>query len=199
MAVSLFSTLEDLEAALGGLESKRILVRCDFNVPIKGGGIADDMRIRAALPTLLWLLERGASVVIGTHFGRPEGKFDERYSTKLLKPRVEELAPGVELLENLRFNAGEVANDQEFVDFLIGGAGGQAFDGYVNDAFGVSHRAHASVVGPPNQLPSAAGRLLEKEIEVLDNLRSSPKRPFVAVLGGAKVSDKLGVIDAFSM
>ena len=126
MAVSLFSTLEDLEAALGGLESKRILVRCDFNVPIKDGGIADDMRIRAALPTLLWLLERGASVVIGTHFGRPEGKYDERYSTQLLKPRVEELAPGVELLENLRFNAGEVANDQEFVDFLIGGAGGQA-------------------------------------------------------------------------
>lgn len=196
MAVSLFSTLEDLEAALGGLESKRILVRCDFNVPIKDGGIADDMRIRAALPTLLWLLERGASVVIGTHFGRPEGKYDERYSTQLLKPRVEELAPGVELLENLRFNAGEVANDQEFVDFLIGGAGGQAFDGYVNDAFGVSHRAHASVVGPPKQLPSAAGRLLEKEIEVLGNLRSSPKRPFVAVLGGAKVSDKLGVIEA---
>ena len=196
MAVSLFSTLEDLEAALGGLESKRILVRCDFNVPIKDGGIADDMRIRAALPTLLWLLERGASVVIGTHFGRPEGKYDERYSTQLLKPRVEELAPGVQLLENLRFNAGEVANDQEFVDFLIGGAGGQAFDGYVNDAFGVSHRAHASVVGPPKQLPSAAGRLLEKEIEVLGNLRSSPKRPFVAVLGGAKVSDKLGVIEA---
>jgi phosphoglycerate kinase len=196
VAVSLFSTLEDLETELGGLESKRILVRCDFNVPIKDGGIADDMRIRAALPTLLWLLERGASVVIGTHFGRPEGKFDERYSTKLLKPRVEELAPGVELLENLRFNAGEVANDQDFVNFLIGGAGGQAFDGYVNDAFGVSHRAHASVVGPPNQLPSAAGRLLEKEIEVLDNLRSSPKRPFVAVLGGAKVSDKLGVIEA---
>ena len=196
MAVSLFSTLEDLEAELGGLESKRILVRCDFNVPIKDGGIADDMRIRAALPTLLWLLERGASVVIGTHFGRPEGKYDERYSTQLLKPRVEELAPGVELLENLRFNAGEVANDQEFVDFLIGGAGGQAFDGYVNDAFGVSHRAHASVVGPPKQLPSAAGRLLEKEIEVLGNLRSSPKRPFVAVLGGAKVSDKLGVIEA---
>ncbi len=197
MAVSLFSTLEDLEAELGGLESKRILVRCDFNVPIKDGGIADDMRIRAALPTLLWLLERGASVVIGTHFGRPEGKYDERYSTQLLKPRVEELAPGVELLENLRFNAGEVANDQEFVDFLIGGAGGQAFDGYVNDAFGVSHRAHASVVGPPRQLPSAAGRLLETEIEVLGNLRSSPKRPFVAVLGGAKVSDKLGVIEAF--
>lgn len=196
MAVSLFSTLEDLEAELGGLESKRILVRCDFNVPIKDGGIADDMRIRAALPTLLWLLERGASVVIGTHFGRPEGKYDERCSTQLLKPRVEELAPGVELLENLRFNAGEVANDQEFVDFLIGGAGGQAFDGYVNDAFGVSHRAHASVVGPPRQLPSAAGRLLETEIEVLGNLRSSPKRPFVAVLGGAKVSDKLGVIEA---
>ncbi|HAX05596.1 MAG TPA: phosphoglycerate kinase, partial [Acidimicrobiaceae bacterium] len=196
MAASLVPTLEDLEAELGGFEDKRILVRCDFNVPIRDGQIADDLRIRSAIPTVSWLLERGASVVIGTHFGRPEGKYDERYSTEVLKGRLEQLVPGVELLENLRFNPGEVANDQEFVDFLVGGAGGEAFDGYVNDAFGVSHRSHASVVGPPRRLPSAAGRLLEKEVQVLGDLRSSPKRPFVAVLGGAKVSDKLGVIEA---
>ena len=196
MAVSLVPTLEDLETELGDLEAKRILVRCDFNVPMRGSEIADDLRIRAALPTLSWLLDRGAAVVIGTHFGRPEGKHDDRYSTDLLKTRVAELAPGAQLLENLRFNPGEVSNDQDFVDFLIEGAGGQAFDGYVNDAFGVSHRSHASVVGPPQRLPSAAGRLLEKEIEILEGLRSSPQRPFVAVLGGAKVSDKLGVIEA---
>ena len=196
MAASLVPTLEDLETELGDLEAKRILVRCDFNVPMRGSEIADDLRIRAALPTLSWLLDRGASVVIGTHFGRPEGKHDDRYSTDLLKTRVAELAPGAQLLENLRFNPGEVSNDQDFVDFLIDGAGGQAFDGYVNDAFGVSHRSHASVVGPPQRLPSAAGRLLEKEIEILEGLRSSPQRPFVAVLGGAKVSDKLGVIGA---
>lgn len=196
MAVSLVPTLEDLETELGDLEAKRILVRCDFNVPMRGSEIADDLRIRAALPTLSWLLDRGAAVVIGTHFGRPEGKHDDRYSTELLKARVAELAPGAQLLENLRFNPGEVSNDQDFVDFLIEGAGGQAFDGYVNDAFGVSHRSHASVVGPPQRLPSAAGRLLEKEIEILEGLRSSPQRPFVAVLGGAKVSDKLGVIEA---
>jgi phosphoglycerate kinase len=196
VAVSLVPTLEDLETELGDLEAKRILVRCDFNVPMRGSEIADDLRIRAALPTLSWLLDRGAAVVIGTHFGRPEGKHDDRYSTELLKARVAELAPGAQLLENLRFNPGEVSNDQDFVDFLIEGAGGQAFDGYVNDAFGVSHRSHASVVGPPQRLPSAAGRLLEKEIEILEGLRSSPQRPFVAVLGGAKVSDKLGVIEA---
>jgi len=189
-------TLEDLENELGGLEGKRIFVRCDFNVPIRDGEIADDLRIRAALPTLSWLLDRGASVVIGTHFGRPEGKYDGRYSTELLTSRLEELAPGADLLENLRFNPGEVANDQAFSDYLIDGAGGQTFDGYVNDAFGVSHRSHASVVGPPKRLPSAAGRLLQKEIDVLEGLRSSPQRPFVAVLGGAKVSDKLGVIEA---
>lgn len=189
-------TLEDLENDLSGLEGKRIFVRCDFNVPIRDGEIADDLRIRAALPTLSWLLDRGASVVIGTHFGRPEGKYDGRYSTELLTTRLEELAPGADLLENLRFNPGEIANDQAFSDYLIDGAGGQTFDGYVNDAFGVSHRSHASVVGPPKRLPSAAGRLLQKEIHVLEGLRSSPQRPFVAVLGGAKVSDKLGVIEA---
>jgi phosphoglycerate kinase len=109
---------------------------------------------------------------------------------------MEELVPGVELLENLRFDPGETGNSPEFVKYLIDGAGGLPFDGYVNDAFGVSHRSHASIVGPPGRLPSAAGRLLEKEIDVLGRMRSSPNRPFVAVLGGAKVSDKIGVIEA---
>jgi len=188
--------LENLENALGGLEGKRILVRCDFNVPVRDGAISDDLRIKAALPTLNWLLERGAIVVACTHFGRPQGKPDPKFSVGLLRARVEELAPGVQLLENLRFDPGETENSPEFVKYLIGGAGGLPFDGYVNDAFGVSHRAHASVVGPPGNLPSAAGRLLEKEIDVLGRMRSSPNRPFVAVLGGAKVSDKIGVIEA---
>lgn len=188
--------LESLENALGGLEGKRILVRCDFNVPIRDGAISDDLRIKAALPTLNWLLERGAIVVACTHLGRPQGKPDPKFSVRPLRTRVEELAPGVELLENLRFDPGETGNSPEFVKYLIGGAGGLPFDGYVNDAFGVSHRAHASVVGPPGNLPSAAGRLLEKEIDVLGRMRSSPNRPFVAVLGGAKVSDKIGVIEA---
>ena len=196
VTASLIPTLEDLEAELGSLDAKRILVRCDFNVPIRNGEIADDLRIRSAMPTISWLLDRGASVVIATHFGRPDGKQDPRYSTEILRSRVEELAPGVQLLENLRFSPGEVGNSSEFVQFLVEGAGGLAFDGYVNDAFGVSHRSHASLVGPPAQLPAAAGRLLEKEIEILGKIRSSPQRPFVAVLGGAKVSDKLGVIEA---
>ena len=196
MTTSLIPALEDLEAVLGGLDTKRILLRCDFNVPIRDGQIADDLRIRSAMPTVSWLLDRGASVVIGTHFGRPDGKKDPRYSIEILRSRVEELAPGVELLENLRFNPGEEGNSPEFVDFLVGGAGGAPFDGYVNEAFGVSHRSHASVVGPPRHLPAAAGRLLGREIEVLGEMRLSPQRPLLAVLGGAKVSDKLGVIEA---
>ena len=159
--------LESLENTLGGLEGKRILVRCDFNVPLRDGAISDDLRIKAALPTLNWLLERGATVVACTHFGRPKGKPDPKVSVSLLRARMEELAPGVQLLENLRFDPGETGNSPEFVKYLIDGAGGLPFDGYVNDAFGVSHRSHASIVGPPGRLPSAAGRLLEKEIDVL--------------------------------
>jgi phosphoglycerate kinase len=188
--------LESLENALGGLEGKRILVRCDFNVPMRDGAISDDSRIKAALPTLSWLLERGATVVACTHFGRPEGKPDPKFSVDLLRSKVEALAPGVQLLENLRFDPGETGNSPDFVKYLIGGAGGLPFDGYVNDAFSVSHRHHASIVGPPGSVPSAAGRLLEKEIDVLGRMRSSPNRPFVAVLGGGKVSDKIGVIEA---
>lgn len=188
--------LESLENALGGLEGKRILVRCDFNVPVRNDVIADDLRIKAALPTLDWLLERGATVVACTHFGRPEGVPNAKFSVRLLREKLQELAPGVQLIENLRFDPGETENSPEFVKHLVNGAGGPPFDGYVNDAFGVSHRSHASIVGPPASIPSAAGRLLEKEVEVLRRIRSSPNRPFVAVLGGAKVSDKLGVIES---
>jgi len=184
-------TLEDLEQRLGGLDGRRVLVRTDFNVPLDGPTITDDFRIRAALPTLRWLTERGADVVTASHLGRPKGQPDERYSMAPVRARLAELAPGVELLENLRFDAGEEGNDPAFVDRLLDGV-----DAYVNDAFGASHRAHASIVGPPARLPSAMGRLLQREVEVLLPLRTSPQRPFVAVLGGAKVSDKLGVIDA---
>jgi phosphoglycerate kinase len=183
--------LEDLEQRLGGLNSKRILVRTDFNVPLDGHTIVDDFRIRAALPTITWLTERGGIVVTASHLGRPKGAPNPKYSMEPVRRRLAELAPGVELLENLRFDPGEEANDEAFVKQLIEG-----IDGYVNDAFGASHRAHASIVGPPRLLPSAMGRLLQREVEVLLALRESPKRPFVAVLGGAKVSDKLGVIEA---
>jgi len=168
-----------------------VLLRADFNVPLDGDEITDDLRIRAALPTIAWLQEHGAHVVACTHLGRPKGAPNPKYSVEPVRRRLAELAPGVELLENLRFDAGEEANSPEFVAQLVDG-----FDAYVNDAFGASHRGHASIVGPPSVLPSAAGRLLAREVEVLLGLRSSPDRPFVAVLGGSKVSDKLGVISA---
>ncbi|HNI36092.1 MAG TPA: phosphoglycerate kinase, partial [Microthrixaceae bacterium] len=179
--------LEDLPDVSG----KSVLVRVDFNVPIKDGVITDDLRIRAALPTLEWLTSRGAKVTCCTHLGRPKGAPDPQYSVAPVRARLAELTPGVELLENLRFNPGETANDDAFVAELIAG-----HDLYVNDAFGASHRAHASIVGPPKHLPSAAGRLLAKEVEVLLGVRSDPARPFVAITGGSKVSDKLGVLDA---
>jgi phosphoglycerate kinase len=179
--------LEDLPS----VDDKRVLLRADFNVPLENGEITDDLRIRAALPTIEWLLDQGAHVTACTHLGRPKGAPDPAYSVEPVRRRLSELAPGVELLENLRFDPGEEANDPAFVAKLIDG-----FDAYVNDAFGASHRAHASIVGPPQHLLSAAGRLLAKEVEVLLGLREAPRRPFVAVLGGSKVSDKLGVIDA---
>jgi len=178
---------------LGDLTNKRVLLRADFNVPISNGEIVDDFRIRAALPTIEYLTSRGAQVTACTHLGRPKGAPDPKYSVEPVRQRLSELAPGVELLDNLRFDAGETANDPAFVQKLIAGQ-----DVYVNDAFGASHRAHASIVGPPQFLPSAAGLLLQREIDVLLPLRSEPKRPFVVILGGSKVSDKLGVIDALS-
>jgi phosphoglycerate kinase len=173
------------------LEGKRVLLRADFNVPLDKGEITDDFRIRAALPTIEWLQEHGARITACSHLGRPKGTPDPKYSMAPVRARLAELAPGVELLENLRFDPGEEANDPAFVARLVEGQ-----DVYVDDAFGAVHRAHASIVGPPRTLPSAAGRLLAREVEVLLGLRESPKRPFIAVLGGAKVSDKIGVIDA---
>lgn len=189
--MSQIPVLEDL----GDVRGKRVLVRTDFNVPMEGPDdsrvIIDDFRIRAALPTITWLTERGAHVVCASHLGRPKGNVVAKYSMDPVRARLAELAPGVELLENLRFNPGEEGNDPAFVAELVSG-----MDAYVDDAFGAAHRAHASIVGPPKTLPSAAGRLLQREVEVLSGLREKPKRPFVAVLGGAKVSDKLGVIES---
>ena len=182
-------TLEDL----GDVSGRRVLLRADFNVPIANGEIVDDFRIRAALPTIEWLTSRGAIVTACTHLGRPKGTPDPKYSVEPVRKRLAELAPGVTLLDNLRFDAGETANDPAFVQRLIEGQ-----DLYVNDAFGASHRSHASIVGPPQFLPSAAGRLLEREVEVLLPLRTDPKRPFVVILGGSKVSDKIGVIEALA-
>jgi len=179
--------LEDL----GDLAGKSVLVRTDFNVPIQGTAVVDDLRIRAALPTLKWLLDQGAQVTTASHLGRPKGQRNEKYSLDPVRKRLSELLPEVQLLDNLRFDAGEEANDPRFVAELVKG-----HDAYVNDAFGASHRAHASIVGPPEVLPSAAGRLLAKEVDVLLGLRARPRRPFVAVLGGAKISDKLGVVEA---
>lgn len=179
--------LEDL----GPVSGKSVLVRGDFNVPLSGGRITDDLRIKAALPTLRWLVDNGAKVTACSHLGRPKGPDDASASMAPVRARLAELAPEVTLLENLRYDKGEEGNDPTFVARLIEG-----HDLYVNDAFGASHRAHASIVGPPEHLPSAAGRLLAREAEVLLGLRRNPRRPFVAIMGGAKVSDKLGVIEA---
>lgn len=198
--------MEDLEVA-----DKRVLVRCDLNVPLKNGRITDDLRVRASAPTLTALLGRGARLAVCSHLGRPQGKVVEELRLAPVGRRLEELlgtdvtvvdevvgdrataacdsdAPVV-LLENLRFDPGEEKNDPAFADALAALA-----DAYVNDAFGSSHRAHASVVGVPERVPAAAGSLLADEVEKLERLLHDPARPFVAVLGGAKVSDKLGVI-----
>ncbi len=186
--------LEDLPSVAG----KSALVRVDFNVPIMTSEngtrlVADDFRIRAAVPTFNWLLERGAAVTACTHFGRPKGKVDKRFDVSPIREVLDGLGLPVVLMENLRFDPGEEANDPAFLDRLVSG-----FDLYVNDAFGVCHRRHASVVGPPTRLPSAAGRLVEKEVEVLGHLVTEPKRPFVVILGGAKVSDKLGLVKSLA-
>ena len=207
--------LDDLEVA-----GKRVLLRADFNVPLTDGAhddlrIDDDLRIVSARPTIEWLIEQGSAVVACSHLGRPKGKPDPKFSLAPVATRLAEvlgrpvvLAPGVVgpavteqaaalragevlLLENLRFEAGETKNDPEFAAALSG-----LGDAYVDDAFGAVHRAHASIVGPPARLPSAAGRLLAREVDVLGGLLDAPEHPFVTILGGVKVSDKLGVIDA---
>ncbi|HUY86856.1 MAG TPA: phosphoglycerate kinase [Acidimicrobiales bacterium] len=184
--------LEDLPDPHG----KVVLVRSDLNVPLrasvdKGGSseIADDFRIMKALPTLKWLAERGANVRVCSHLGRPKGKYEMRLSIQPVRERLNDLIPGIEVLENLRFDPGEESNDPNFVGELIKGC-----DLFVNDAFGVCHREHASVVGPPSKLPSAAGRLVAREVEMLSKVVDNPVRPLVVMLGGSKVSDKIGLL-----
>jgi phosphoglycerate kinase len=186
--------LEDLP----DIEGRRVLVRVDFNVPLHIGidgraTVADGFRITAALPTLHWLLDRGAEVMACSHLGRPAAARDLRWEMDPVRERLNALCPGIELGENLRFFAGEKANDPEFVATLIEG-----FDAYVNEAFGVAHRSHASIVGPPQFLPSAAGLRLAREVEVLGGILACPARPFVAVVGGAKVADKIEVLKALA-
>lgn len=211
----MYRSLDDLEVA-----GKRVLVRVDYNVPLKGGRVTDDTRIRATLPTLRRLLESGATVLLMSHLGRPKGGVggaaDEAYSLKPVARHLSELlgqevrfetsdGPGtaeqelfvhaapagsVTLLENTRFDSRETANDPQLARVLASYA-----DVYVNDAFGAAHRAHASTEGVARLLPNAAGPLMLKELEALGRLVEEPRRPFSVVLGGAKVSDKLGVIE----
>ena len=203
-------SVRDLDVA-----GKRVLVRVDFNVPVKDGRVTDDTRIRRALPTIRYLLSEGAHPVLISHLGRPKGEPDPAYSMDPVAKRLEELleepvkkldaavggevrealdswdGDGVVLLENSRFYPGETKNDSEFSEQLASLA-----DLYVDDAFGAAHRAHATTVGVAEKLPAAAGLLLEEEIDYLDGVLKDPERPFVAILGGAKVSDKLGVIES---
>jgi phosphoglycerate kinase len=203
--------LEDLPLGRG----QRVLVRVDLNVPVEGGVITDDLRITTARPTLEWLREKDAAIVVAGHLGRPKGAPDPQYSMAPVAARLGELlgqdvplaprvvgaavepyvasleAGDVVMLENLRFERGETTDDPAFATNLC-----ELADVYVNEAFGASHRAHASIVGPPRVLPSAGGRLLFREVQTLSRLLEAGEHPFVAVLGGAKVSDKLGVIDA---
>jgi phosphoglycerate kinase len=175
-------------AEVGG---KRVLVRVDFNVPLEDMRVADDTRIRAALPTLRLLLEREpAELVLCSHLGRPKGP-DPALSMRPAEERLRELVPDdrIRLLENTRFDPGETKNDPEFARELASHG-----DLFVNDAFGAAHRAHASTVGVAELLPSYAGLLLERELEELGSLLESPERPFVAIVGGAKVEDKVGVL-----
>ena len=202
-------TIRDADVA-----GKRVFVRVDFNVPLADGKVTDDSRVRAAIPTIVSLLQSGAKVVLASHLGRPDGKVTDSLRLRPVGQRLSELlrrnipvtgdalGMGTEdaikrlrggeaiLLENLRFHAEEEANDPAFAATLASYA-----DVYVNDAFGTAHRAHASTVGVPKLLPAYAGLLMESEIAALSNLMESPARPFAAILGGAKVSDKIKVID----
>ena len=201
-------TIEDIDVA-----GKRVLVRCDFNVPLKDGEITDDKRIRESLPTIKYLLAHNAKVILCSHMGRPKGEFNMKYSMAPVAKRLSELL-GKEvklaadvvgdsakalaadlqdgeamLLENVRFHKEEEKNDPDFCKALASLA-----EIYVNDAFGTAHRAHASTTGVADYLPAVCGYLIQKEIKIMGDALANPKRPFVAILGGAKVSDKIGVI-----
>jgi phosphoglycerate kinase len=195
-------TLDDLD-----VDGKRVLVRVDFNVPLdEQGRITDDARIRAALPTLKELREREARLLLAAHLGRPKGR-DKKFSLRPAAERLSELlgervalAPSLDdvpdgdvvMLENVRFEPGETKNDPRLAKRYAALAGA-----YVNDAFGAAHRAHASTEAVAHLLPSAAGRLLEREVTTLQGILRDPRRPLVAVVGGAKVTDKIGVLEAF--
>lgn len=202
-------TLKDLD-----LKGKKVFCRVDFNVPIKDGEIQDETRILAALPTIDYLIEQEAIVILASHLGRPKGKVSEELRLDPIAGRLSELLGrevlktdtvygkevntaisalsegGVLLIENVRFEAGEEANSSELAEEFA-----KMADIYVNDAFGTAHRAHASTAGVAERLPSAAGLLMEKEIDVLGKALSNPERPFTAIIGGAKVDDKIEVID----
>ena len=203
-------TVRDLNVS-----GKRVLVRCDFNVPLSDGAITDDKRIRESLPTIRYLLENGAAVILCSHLGRPKNGPEEKYSMKPVAERLGELlgkpvalaadvvggdatakakalrAGEVLLLENVRFEKGETKNDPELSKKLASFA-----DLFVNDAFGTAHRAHSSTAGIARYLPAVSGFLIEKELKFLGGALENPARPFVAILGGAKVSDKIGVIES---
>ncbi len=176
----------------GSLADKRILVRVDFNTPVAEVDgrleVTDDFRIRSTLPLFEALLAHGATVVACTHFGRPKGEVVAKYSVEPVRRRLRALCPGVTLMENLRFNPGEEANDPAFGASLVEG-----FDYYINEAFSASHRAHASIMIPPTLVASAAGPNLAREVETITSLLERPQRPFVAIIGGAKVADKLAI------
>ncbi|MDO4290949.1 MAG: phosphoglycerate kinase [Eggerthellaceae bacterium] len=209
--MSAIKSIDELDA-----QGKRVLVRVDFNVPVKDGAVTDDTRIRAALPTIEKLVEQGARVILMSHLGRPKGEgFEEAFTlapaakhlAKLVdapvafaadtvgqdaRAKADALADGeVLVLENLRFDKREKNNDPAFCEELASLA-----DAYVNDAFGTAHRAHASTAGVAEKLPAYAGYLMQREVSTLTGMLDAPKRPFVAILGGSKVSDKIKVIDA---
>ena len=202
-------TIEDIQVS-----GKRVLVRCDFNVPLDGSTITDETRIVAALPTIQYLLKNKAKVILCSHLGRPKGEFNMKYSLAPVAKRLSELlgqevklaadvvgesakslAASLQegqamLLENVRFHKEEEKNDPAFAKELASLA-----EIYVNDAFGTAHRAHASTAGVADYLPAVCGYLIQKEITIMGGALTDPKRPFVAILGGAKVSDKIGVIN----